>query len=349
MCRLGLTRPIRKPDPGPNNLTKLHLQRSLTHTLRRNLQKFSRTSESISKRSPWMIINLEQGESSTCGNENEHPELIEGHTSDLEYVDEYVESVSSRNLEIRNSHDLNDETFMLCGMKQVQGNTDANLFQTNSLDFFVNFYSIQAMSHLFSVEARFTSYPGTYTEEDGRLFPDPDYSSHIDYRWGCEGLKKSIWKLLNAPDGERNSGSSNQIEEDLKSSNSHCISYLNKDPSKARKVDDLRQKLRMRGLRCHPMYLFVRWRLNVANMFMFLGERGDTDYEEMIAGTHKTIIMKGVVGKGPEELLRTSGSYVRDDIVPPKSPLVAIVNGQAPTADEIVTALKQVSKSAAGM
>ena len=93
----------------------------------------------------------------------------------------------------------------------------------------------------------------------------------------------------------------------------------------------------------------MRWRLNVANMFMFLGESGDTDYEEMIAGTHKTIIMKGVVGKGSEELLRTSGSYVRDDIVPPQSPLVAIVNGQAPTADEIATALKQVSKSAAGM
>lgn len=40
-------------------------------------------------------------------------------------------------------------------------------------------------------------------------------------------------------------------------------------------------------------YLFVRWRLNVANVYVFLGESGDTDYEEMIAGTHKTIIMKG--------------------------------------------------------
>ncbi|KAK9933115.1 hypothetical protein M0R45_020323 [Rubus argutus] len=214
-------------------------------------------------------------------------------------------------------------------------------------------------------------YPGTYTEEDGKLFPDPDYSSHIDYRWGCEGLKKTIWKLLNASDGERKSVSSSHIEEDLKSSNAHCISYLIKDASKARKVDDLRQKLRMRGLRCHPMYcrsstrmqivpllasraqalryLFVRWRMNVANMYVFLGESGDTDYEEMIAGTHKTIIMKGVVGKGSEELLRTSGSYLRDDIVPPQSPLVAIVNGEAPRADEIANALKQVAKSAAGM
>ncbi|KAA8548384.1 hypothetical protein F0562_000068 [Nyssa sinensis] len=28
-------------------------------------------------------------------------------------------------------------------------------------------------------------YPGTYTEEDGKLYPDPDYATHIEYRWGC--------------------------------------------------------------------------------------------------------------------------------------------------------------------
>ncbi|RXI00534.1 hypothetical protein DVH24_000768 [Malus domestica] len=137
------------------------------------------------------------------------------------------------------------------------------------------------------------------------------------------------------------------------------------DIHRARKVDDLRQKLRMRGLRCHPMYsrsstrmqivpllasraqalryLFVRWRLNVANMYVFLGESGDTDYEEMISGTHKTIIMKGVVAKGSEELLRTSGSYLREDIVPPESPLVAYVSEEA-KADEIANALKQFFK-----
>ncbi|KAL5542699.1 hypothetical protein UlMin_010409 [Ulmus minor] len=214
-------------------------------------------------------------------------------------------------------------------------------------------------------------YPGTYTEEDGKLFPDPDYAAHIDYRWGCEGLKKTISKLLNSPEGKGNSvQSSGPIEEDLRSSNAHCISYLIKDPKKARNVDDLRQKLRMRGLRCHPMYcrnatrmqiipllasraqalryIFVRWRLNVANMFVFLGENGDTDYEEMISGTHKTVIMKGVAVKGSEELLRTSGSYLKDDIVPPASPLVTIINGDA-SPTEIANALKQVSKSAAGM
>ncbi|KAK6161731.1 hypothetical protein DH2020_005112 [Rehmannia glutinosa] len=149
-------------------------------------------------------------------------------------------------------------------------------------------------------------YPGTYTEEDGKLCPDPDYASHIEYRWGSDGLKKTIWKLMNTPEGAKSGHSPSAIEEDVKSNNSHCLSYLIKDLGKAKKVDDMRQKLRMRGLRCHLMYcrnstrmqvvpllasrsqalryLFVRWRLNVANMYVILGETGDTDYEEMISG-----------------------------------------------------------------
>lgn len=76
-------------------------------------------------------------------------------------------------------------------------------------------------------------YPGTYTEEGGKLFPDPDYAAHIDYRWGCDGLKKTIWKLMNTTEGGENSkNSSCPIQEDQKSSNAHCISYLIKDPSK---------------------------------------------------------------------------------------------------------------------
>ncbi|KAF5738499.1 sucrose-phosphate synthase 3-like [Tripterygium wilfordii] len=211
-------------------------------------------------------------------------------------------------------------------------------------------------------------YPGTYTEEDGKPFPDPDYASHIDYRWGYEGLKKTIWKLMNTTEGGKDSSqSSSPVEEDVKSSNSHCVAYLIKDPSKIMKVDDLRQKLRMRGLRCHPMYcrsstkmqivpllasraqalryLFVRWRLNVANMYVFLGENGDTDYEEMISGTHKTLIMKGVVAKGSDEFMRTD---LRDAIVPTESPLMCRINGDA-TAEEIFDALKQLTKASTGM
>lgn len=213
-------------------------------------------------------------------------------------------------------------------------------------------------------------YPGIFTEEVGKLCPDPDYASHIEYRWGSDGLKKTIWKLMNTPEVgmEKSVRSSSPIQEDVKSVNSHCLSFLVKDINKAKKVDDMRQKLRMRGLRCHLMYcrnstrmqvipllasraqalryLFVRWRLNVANMYVILGETGDTDYEELISGTHKTLIMKGVVTKGSEELLRSTGSYLREDTVPGESPLVAYCSEEA-TAEEIASALRQVSKSGA--
>ncbi|KAE8668085.1 putative sucrose-phosphate synthase 1 [Hibiscus syriacus] len=203
-------------------------------------------------------------------------------------------------------------------------------------------------------------YPGTYTAEDRKLFADPDYASHVAFHWGYEGLKKTICKLMN-PEGERNSPC---VEEDVKSSNAHCVSYFVKDLCKAKKVDDLRQMLRMRGLRCHPMYcrnltriqvvpllasraqafryLFVRWRLNVANMFVIVGKTGDTDYEELIAGAHKTLIMKEVVTKGSEALLRTMD--FRNDIVPSNSPLISSIKGGA-TPQEISEALKALSKA----
>lgn len=81
-------------------------------------------------------------------------------------------------------------------------------------------------------------------------------------------------------------------------------------------------------------------------MYVILGESGDTDYEELISGTHKTIIMRDVVPKGSEELLRTSGSYHRDDIVPSESPLITTISGKG-KSDELANALKQVSKAAA--
>ncbi|KAH0905618.1 hypothetical protein HID58_037445 [Brassica napus] len=208
-------------------------------------------------------------------------------------------------------------------------------------------------------------YPGA---EEGKLLPDPDYASHIDYRWGNEGLKNTVWKLMNttAVGGEaRNKGSPSLVEEDKPSSNEHCVAYLIKDRSKVMRIDDLRQKLRLRGLRCHPMYcrnstrlqivpllasrsqalryLFVRWRLNVANMYVVVGEHGDTDYEELISGTHKTVIVKGLVTFGSDALLRSTD--LRDDIVPSESPFIGFLKADSPV-NEITDILKQLSKAA---
>ncbi|KAH7664119.1 Sucrose-phosphate synthase plant protein [Dioscorea alata] len=207
-------------------------------------------------------------------------------------------------------------------------------------------------------------YPGTLqcTDSAGKFCADPDYATHIEYRWGYDGVKRTIAKLMNSQDCS--------VEEDLKSCNAYCVSFLVKDQSKAKQVDDLRQKLRMRGLRCHLMYcrnstrlqvipllasrsqalryLFVRWGLSLTNMYVILGDRGDTDYEELISGSHKTVIMKGIIEKGSEGLLRTSGSYQKEDIIPDESPLI-VYTDEGINSEAIMKALKAASKATSGM
>lgn len=91
----------------------------------------------------------------------------------------------------------------------------------------------------------------------------------------------------------------------------------------------------------------MRWGLDVANMFVILGEKGDTDHEEMIAGSHKTVILQGIVDRGSEELLRTPGSYQKDDVVPGESPLTIRTSGGLKT-EQILSALREVSKASCG-
>lgn len=79
-------------------------------------------------------------------------------------------------------------------------------------------------------------YPGAYQceEDNEKPYPDPDYASHIEYRWGCDGLKKTIFKLMSSQDGrgDKAENSSSPIEEDVKSRNAHCISFFIKDSTK---------------------------------------------------------------------------------------------------------------------
>lgn len=95
-------------------------------------------------------------------------------------------------------------------------------------------------------------------------------------------------------------------------------------------------------------YLFVRWGSSVTNMYVILGDKGDTDHEELIAGSHKTVIMNGIVERGSEDLLRMAGSYQREDIVPGESPLI-VYTRDGIRSEEIMKALKAASKAASGL
>lgn len=50
-------------------------------------------------------------------------------------------------------------------------------------------------------------------------------------------------------------------------------------------------------------------------MVVFIGEKGDTDHEDLLAGLHKTIVLKGSVEHGSEKLFHSQGSFNREGIV----------------------------------
>lgn len=51
-----------------------------------------------------------------------------------------------------------------------------------------------------------------------------------------------------------------------------------------------------------------------------MGEKGDTDYEELTAGIQKTLVLRGVVEHGSERLLRSEDNFKGEDVVSQDSP-----------------------------
>lgn len=179
---------------------------------------------------------------------------------------------------------------------------------------------------------------------------DVDYEAHVDYRWPGENVRSMVMRLARAEDGAED-----DIKEYIKASSSRCFSYSIKPGVKTRKVYELRQRLRMRGLRCNIVYthaasrlnvtpifasrtqalryLSVRWGIDLSKMVVFVGGRGDTDYEDLLAGLHKTIIIRGLVEYGSEKLLHSAESFKREDVVPQESSNISFVEEKYEAAD----------------
>ncbi|KAM7253209.1 hypothetical protein ACFE04_025827 [Oxalis oulophora] len=174
-------------------------------------------------------------------------------------------------------------------------------------------------------------YPWQEMEVDG------DYEAHVEYRWSGENVRSMAMRLAKIEDGTED-----DVVEYTGVRSSRCYSYSVKPEAKTRRIDDLRQRLRMRGFRCNLIYtraatrlnvvplfasrvqalryLSVKWGIDLSKMVVFLGEKGDTDYDDLLAGLHKTIILKGSVEFGSEKLLRSEDGFKREDAVPLESP-----------------------------
>lgn len=68
-----------------------------------------------------------------------------------------------------------------------------------------------------------------------------------------------------------------------------------------------------------------------------MGEKGDTDYEDLLVGLHKTVILGGCAEYACE-MLRSEDSLKREDLVPKDSPNIAFAEGYE--AQDISTALE---------
>ncbi|KAL6219247.1 hypothetical protein ACLB2K_012453 [Fragaria x ananassa] len=179
------------------------------------------------------------------------------------------------------------------------------------------------------------------------LAADADFETHIEYRWPGENVRSMVPRLAILE-----GGAEDDITEYGGSSSSRCYSYNVKPGAKTRRVDDLRQRLRMRGFRCNlfytrvasrlnvvPLfasrvqalrYLSVRWGTDLSKVVVFVGEKGDTDNEDLLAGLHKTLVLRGSVEYGSERLLHSEDGFRRDDVVPQDSPNIALVESYQP-------------------
>ncbi|RVX19794.1 putative sucrose-phosphate synthase 1 [Vitis vinifera] len=137
------------------------------------------------------------------------------------------------------------------------------------------------------------------------------------------------------------------VSEDKSGSTTHCYVFKVEKPELIPSIKELRKSMRIQALRCHVIYcqngnklniipvlasrsqalryLHVRWGIDLSHVVVFVGEHGDTDYEGLLGGLHKTVILKGVgcsVGKH-----HAHRYYPLEDVVPFDSPNITQTEG----------------------
>ncbi|KAJ0090651.1 hypothetical protein Patl1_12495 [Pistacia atlantica] len=240
-------------------------------------------------------------------------------------------------------------------------------------------------------------YPSSSTEDVPGLpfVVDLDYHSHTEYRWGGEGLRKTLVRWA-ASINDKKPEEGKIVEQDESRSTAHCYAFKVANPSLIPPVKELRKLMRIQALRCpcyllskwyqspcnprvgfsipsaqvyvfllnvgsalcrkqsgafHDLfgycskylghifrYLHVRWGIDLKNVVVFVGECGDSDYEGLLGGIHKTVILKGV-GINARKL-HANRNYPLEDVLPLDSPNV--VQTEARDNSSIRTSLEKL-------
>ncbi|KAB1996502.1 hypothetical protein ES319_D13G236800v1 [Gossypium barbadense] len=205
----------------------------------------------------------------------------------------------------------------------------------------------------------------TINPEDGPFVIDFYYHSHIEYRWGGEGLRKTLvrWAGLVTDKMEGNEEHIVTVAEHL--STDYCYTFEVKNAGRVPPVKELRKSLRIQALRCNVIYcrngtrinvipvlasrsqalryLYVRWGIDLSKMVVFVGDSGDTDYEGLLGGVHKSIILKGICCNTSNQLL-ANRNYPLSDVMPVDSPNI-LQTSQDCTSTDVRESLENLLKS----
>ncbi|KAH9623832.1 hypothetical protein KSS87_004144 [Heliosperma pusillum] len=200
-------------------------------------------------------------------------------------------------------------------------------------------------------------------ESDSPFVLDQDYHSHINYRWGGDGLRKTLLRWA-ASVNEKKGGTAGQIVSvDEAGSTAHCFSFKVNDFASAPPAKELRKLMRIQALRCHAIhcvngsrlnvipvlasrsqalrYLYIRWGTELSNFVVFVGESGDTDYEGLLGGVHKTVVLKDVCTDSRK--LHVTRNYPLEHVVPVDTPNVFQTQGH--NLDDMKEALSKLGIS----
>ncbi|RVW43842.1 putative sucrose-phosphate synthase 1 [Vitis vinifera] len=151
-------------------------------------------------------------------------------------------------------------------------------------------------------------YYSSLTSEDSPFVLDLYYHSHIEYRWGGEGLRKSLVRWT-ASINDKMADNERIVVENEQVLTEYCYAFKVQKPGMVPPVKELRKLMRIHALRCHVIYcqngtklnvipimasrsqalryLYVRWGVDLSNIVVFVGESGDTDYEGCLVGCTK--------------------------------------------------------------
>ncbi|CAI9293390.1 unnamed protein product [Lactuca saligna] len=184
-------------------------------------------------------------------------------------------------------------------------------------------------------------YSSSHSEDNPFVF-DLYYHSHIEYRWGGEGLRKTLVKWASSIIDKKAEKKSEEhvVTEDEEVTTNYCYAFNIHKPGLVPPVKELQKLMRIQALRCHVIYcqngrkinvipvsasrsqalryLYLRWGMELSKVVVFVGESGDTDYEGFLGGVHKVVIMKGV-GNSNSNQLHANRVYPLSDVIPTES------------------------------